>query len=145
MQSGEENEMKNKMKNSLHQTAFLNAPQSERIFPKSVGNVAVRNPYLMVYTQCVVNEVCDDPLEVLKSIKANPDNYQQLPKGRQWNKSLQRSGSRAHLISVGACTRMLYSCYSFYLSSQQYFCTTLCAYNHISIVRYVLYFNRICQ
>ena len=32
----------------------------------------------VVCTQCVVNEVCDDPLEILKSIKAYPDNYQQL-------------------------------------------------------------------
>ena len=32
----------------------------------------------VVCTQCVVNEVCDDPLEVLKSIKAYPDNYQQI-------------------------------------------------------------------
>ena len=33
------------MKNSLHQIAFLNAPESERIFPTSVGNFAVQNPY----------------------------------------------------------------------------------------------------
>ena len=32
----------------------------------------------VVCTQCVANEVCDDPLEILKSIKAYPDNYQQL-------------------------------------------------------------------
>ena len=32
-------------KNSLHQTAFLNAPEFERIFPTSVGNFAVRNLY----------------------------------------------------------------------------------------------------
>ena len=33
------------MKNSLYQTAFLNAPEFERIFPTIVGNFAVRNPY----------------------------------------------------------------------------------------------------
>ena len=32
----------------------------------------------VVCTQCVVNEVCDDPTEILNSIRANPDNYQQL-------------------------------------------------------------------
>ena len=33
------------MKDSLHQTAFLNTPESKRIFPTTVGNFAVRNPY----------------------------------------------------------------------------------------------------
>ena len=33
------------MKNSLHQTAFLKTPESERIFPTTVGNFTVRNPY----------------------------------------------------------------------------------------------------
>ena len=32
----------------------------------------------VVCTQCVVKEACDDALEILKSIKAYPDNYQQL-------------------------------------------------------------------
>ena len=36
------------MKNSLHQTAFLNTPQFKRIFSTTVGNFAVRNPYLML-------------------------------------------------------------------------------------------------
>ena len=48
-QSGEESSSSSpdfiEMKNSLHQTAFLNAPEFERIFPTSVGNFAVRNLY----------------------------------------------------------------------------------------------------
>ena len=39
MQSGEENSS-SVVKNSRHQTAFLNAPQSERIFPTTVENFA---------------------------------------------------------------------------------------------------------
>ena len=37
------------MKNSLHQAALLNAPQSARIFPTTFGNFAVQNPY-SIYT-----------------------------------------------------------------------------------------------
>ena len=33
-----------KTQNSLHQTAFSNAPESETIFPTTVGNFTVRNP-----------------------------------------------------------------------------------------------------
>ena len=32
----------------------------------------------VVFTQCAVKEPCDDALEILESIKAYPDNYQQL-------------------------------------------------------------------
>ena len=47
------------MKNSLHQTAFLNAPQSERIFPTSVGNFAVRNPYSIVqHSERALTKLC---------------------------------------------------------------------------------------
>ena len=34
------------MENLIHQTAFLNAPQSERIFPTTVGNFAIQIPIL---------------------------------------------------------------------------------------------------
>ena len=37
-----------KMK-SFHQTVFLNALESERIFPTTVGNFTVRNPYSNIY------------------------------------------------------------------------------------------------
>ena len=32
----------------------------------------------VICTQYVDNEVCDDPLEILKSVEAYPDNYQQI-------------------------------------------------------------------
>ena len=43
----------NKMKNSLHQTAFLNAPQSRKDFPDISWKFAVRNPYLII-CMCLV-------------------------------------------------------------------------------------------
>ena len=50
MQSGEENFSSGHFNpvgrlQQTHQTAFLNAPQSKRIFPTSVGSVAVQNLY----------------------------------------------------------------------------------------------------
>ena len=39
------------MKNSLHQTVFLNAPESERIFPKSVLMLLLLLPGLPNYSQ----------------------------------------------------------------------------------------------
>ena len=43
MQFGEKNS--SQMKNSHHQTVFVNTPESERIFPTTVGNFTVQNPY----------------------------------------------------------------------------------------------------
>ena len=51
-----------------------------------MDNVLIRVTVLLtVFTslkvvcgECVVNKMCDDPTEILKSIKAHPDNYQQL-------------------------------------------------------------------
>ena len=37
-------------------TVFLNAPESERIFPITVGNFAVRNPYLIIKPRCLLVE-----------------------------------------------------------------------------------------
>ena len=36
------------MNNSLHQTAFLNASESKRIFPTTVGNLAVQTPHSII-------------------------------------------------------------------------------------------------
>ena len=50
----------------------------DTILVRVTALLTVFSSLTVVCGECVVNKMCDDPTEILKSIKAHPDNYQQL-------------------------------------------------------------------
>ena len=58
----------------MNRTAF----GMDTVLVRATVLLTVLSSSRVVCGECVVNKLCDDPTEILNSIKAYPDNYQQI-------------------------------------------------------------------